>query len=99
MTKWFKKAGDGKKDGGGMGEGEEEEEEEEDEDEWETDSEDPPLDEHAPSYEFRFACAKLLIELDEETGDAIHILEDLLRENDMDPNVWHLLSLAYYSGE
>lgn len=51
-----------------------------------------------PSYEFRFECAKLLLELDSSTEDAIEVLETLVAEDDMDPNVWHMLALAYYSG-
>ncbi|CAG9464242.1 unnamed protein product [Pedinophyceae sp. YPF-701] len=51
-----------------------------------------------PSYEFRFECAKLLLELDSETATAISVLEGLLAEQDMDVNVWYLLTLAYYSG-
>ena len=51
-----------------------------------------------PSYEFRFECAKLLLELDPSTEDAIEVLETLVAEDDMDPNVWHMLGLAYYSG-
>jgi kinesin family protein 5 len=51
-----------------------------------------------PSYEFRFECAKLLLELDEDTDTAVGVLEDLLAENDAVLDVWHLLGLAYYSG-
>lgn len=56
------------------------------------------LDAELPSYEFRFECAKLLLELDDSTEDAIEVLESLVAEDDMDPNAWHMLGLAYYSG-
>lgn len=55
-------------------------------------------EEELPSFEFRFECAKLLLELDESTEAAIDVLEGLLEENDSVPDVWHLAALAYYSG-
>ncbi|GBF92334.1 hypothetical protein Rsub_05536 [Raphidocelis subcapitata] len=55
-------------------------------------------DDGAPSFEFRFEAAKLLLELDESTETAIQVLEGLIAENDAVPHVWHLLALAYYSG-
>ncbi|KAF6265906.1 TPR-like protein [Scenedesmus sp. NREL 46B-D3] len=63
------------------------------EDDWEDEDEDD-----VPSYEFRFECAKMLLELDDSTETAIQVLEDLLAENDSVLDVWHLLGLSYYSG-
>ncbi len=51
-----------------------------------------------PSYEFRFETAKLLLELDVTTETAAEILEELLEENDMVPDVWLLLAVAYRAG-
>ena len=51
-----------------------------------------------PSYEFRFETAKLLLELDVTTETAADILEELLEENDMVPDVWLLLAVAYRAG-
>ncbi|GAX77182.1 hypothetical protein CEUSTIGMA_g4628.t1 [Chlamydomonas eustigma] len=51
-----------------------------------------------PSYEFRFECAKLLLELDDTTDVAIQVLEDLVEEDDCNPHTWHLLGTAYYAG-
>lgn len=51
-----------------------------------------------PSYEFRFETAKLLLELDESVDAASQVLEQLLEENDQDPNVWLLLALCYQGG-
>ena len=71
---------------------------------WLTPSEDNHEEHHEepevelPSYEFRFECAKLLLELEPTTDDAIEVLESLVEEDDSNPHVWHLLSLAYYSG-
>jgi kinesin family protein 5 len=48
-----------------------------------------------PSYEFRFECAKLLIELDDSTDAAAQVLEGLLEENDGVPEVWLLLAVAH----
>lgn len=67
----------------GMADGEEEEEEEERE---------------LPSYEFRFECAKLLLELDDSTEVAIQVLESLVEEDDRNAHTWHLLGMAYYAG-
>ncbi|KAL4424581.1 hypothetical protein ABPG77_009165 [Micractinium sp. CCAP 211/92] len=51
-----------------------------------------------PSYEFRFETAKLLLELDDSVDAASQVLEQLLEENDQDPNVWLLLALCYQGG-
>ena len=51
-----------------------------------------------PSYEFRFETAKLLLELDVTTEAAAEILEELLEENDLVPDVWLLLAVAYRAG-
>lgn len=101
IGRWHNKGGAGAGAGpsGGAQQDEEMAADDDDDDsaEWETEDDDEPED-GLPSFEFRFECAKLLIELDEKTDTAIEILERLVQENDMDPNVWHLLSLAYYSG-
>ena len=55
-------------------------------------------EERTPSYEFRFETAKLLLELDTTTEAAAEILEGLLEENDMVPDVWLLLAVAYRAG-
>eukprot|EP01025_Chloroclados_australasicus_P005991 TRINITY_DN11972_c0_g3_i4.p1 TRINITY_DN11972_c0_g3~~TRINITY_DN11972_c0_g3_i4.p1 ORF type:complete len:367 (-),score=65.55 TRINITY_DN11972_c0_g3_i4:1785-2885(-) len=51
-----------------------------------------------PAYEFRFECAKLLLELEENTDTAIEVLEQLLEEDDRIPHVWQLLAMSYYGG-
>lgn len=52
-----------------------------------------------PSYEFRFECARLLLELDPEAMEtAAAVLEGLLEENDSVPDVWLLLAVAYREG-
>ncbi|KAL4421299.1 hypothetical protein ABPG75_010590 [Micractinium tetrahymenae] len=51
-----------------------------------------------PSYEFRFETAKLLLELDDTVDAASQVLEQLLEENDQDPNVWLLLAMCYQGG-
>ncbi|KAK9819943.1 hypothetical protein WJX72_004200 [[Myrmecia] bisecta] len=64
-----------------------------------------------PSFEFRFETAKLLVELDESTDDAIQILESLLAENDSAPilesllaendsapDVWYLMGMCLHAG-
>ncbi|KAF8071059.1 SPBC16D10.01c [Scenedesmus sp. PABB004] len=69
--------------------------------EWETDEGDDGYDDDddgVPSFEFRFECAKMLLELDSTTDAAVQVLEDLVAENDSVADVWHLLGLAYYSG-
>lgn len=68
-----------------------------DEDE-DADDEEEQGDAMQPSYEFRFECAKLLIELDDSTEVAIQVVEDLVEEDDSNPHTWHLLGLAYYGG-
>ena len=75
-------------------EGDSEEEDNEEEDNEEEDNE----DDRRPSYEFRFETAKLLLELDTTTDAAAEILEELLEENDMVPDVWLLLAVAYRAG-
>ena len=52
------------------------------------------LGEYDVSFEFRFETAKLLLELDENTDEAIDVLEELLEERDNVVDVWHLLALA-----
>jgi hypothetical protein len=56
------------------------------------------VDADLPSYEFRFECAKLLLELDDTTDAAVGVLERLVAEDDSVPDAWHLLGLAYYAG-
>ncbi|KAG1672225.1 hypothetical protein FOA52_002926 [Chlamydomonas sp. UWO 241] len=51
-----------------------------------------------PSYEFRFECAKLLLELSDTTEVAIQVLEEMVEEDDSNPHTWHLLGMAYYGG-
>ncbi len=60
----------------------------------ESDGEDEEDD--IPSFEFRFECAKLLLELDESTETAVGVLSALIEEYDSNPDVWHLLALALY---
>eukprot|EP01024_Parvocaulis_polyphysoides_P039208 TRINITY_DN353_c0_g1_i5.p1 TRINITY_DN353_c0_g1~~TRINITY_DN353_c0_g1_i5.p1 ORF type:complete len:356 (-),score=90.09 TRINITY_DN353_c0_g1_i5:963-2030(-) len=91
MEKWLKtKPTQMAGDGDGVVEQTEEQEEEDDEDEEEA--------VQMPSYEFRFECAKLLLELDDSTDAAIQVLEGLLREDDRVPHVWQLLAMSYYGG-
>jgi hypothetical protein len=52
------------------------------------------MGEYDVSFEFRFETAKLLLELDENTDEAIDVLEELLDERDGVIDVWHLLALA-----
>ena len=52
------------------------------------------LGEYDVSFEFRFETAKLLLELDTSTDEAIDVLEELLEERDDVVDVWHLLALA-----
>ena len=52
------------------------------------------MGEYDVSFEFRFETAKLLLELDENTDEAIDVLEELLEERDGVVDVWHLLALA-----
>lgn len=75
-------------------EGEEQNNEGEEQNSEENDENDDAL----PSYEFRFETAKLLLELDTTTDTAAEILEELLEENDMVPDVWLLLAVAYRAG-
>lgn len=70
------------------------EEDEDEEMEWDSDDEGQLM----PSYEFRFEAAKLLLELDESVETASQVLEQLLEENDQDPNVWLLLALCCQGG-
>ncbi len=72
--------------------------EEEEEDDDEEGGPDGLFDEDLPSYEFRFECAKLLLELDDSTAAAIQVLEDMVEEDDSNPHTWHLLGMAYYAG-
>jgi len=44
----------------------------------ESEEEDMQEDLATPSFEFRFECAKLLIELDETTESAVHVSSPLL---------------------
>jgi kinesin family protein 5 len=53
--------------------------------------------EEPPSYEFRFECAKLLLELDDTTDAAIQVLEDLLQVRSRAPGaawLWRHACLA-----
>jgi len=58
--------------------------------------EEAPLPEGAPSFEFRFEAAKLLLDLDSSTDTALRILSGLLLESDTVVDVWYLLSLAHH---
>ena len=71
-----------------------------DDDDDDDEAEDIDVDDEdrTPSYEFRFETAKLLLELDTTTEAAAEILEGLLEENDMVPDVWLLLAVAYRAG-
>ena len=84
MRLWFRE--DRGVDEDGMIEEEVEEEAEEDD------------ERNLPSYEFRFECAKLLLELDDSTEEAIQVLEALVEEDDRNGHTWHLLGMAYYAG-
>eukprot|EP00002_Diphylleia_rotans_P021566 TRINITY_DN4196_c0_g1_i2.p1 TRINITY_DN4196_c0_g1~~TRINITY_DN4196_c0_g1_i2.p1 ORF type:complete len:414 (+),score=98.99 TRINITY_DN4196_c0_g1_i2:46-1287(+) len=58
---------------------------------------DPDADEKLkvmPSFPSRINSAKLLMEL-EQYPLAIDILDDLLEEDDMVPDIWHLMGVAY----
>eukprot|EP01023_Acetabularia_acetabulum_P012665 TRINITY_DN1593_c0_g2_i1.p2 TRINITY_DN1593_c0_g2~~TRINITY_DN1593_c0_g2_i1.p2 ORF type:complete len:365 (+),score=89.46 TRINITY_DN1593_c0_g2_i1:162-1256(+) len=94
MGKWFKGkprkiAGDGER---------QKKEEEEEEEEVNDDDDDDEVAIQQPSYEFRFECAKLLLELDDNTDTVIQVLEGLLREDERVPHVWQLLAMSYYGG-
>lgn len=77
-----------------MDEQQQQQEEGSEEEEWDDEEDEDDM----PSCEFRFECAKMLLELDDTTETAIQVLEDLLAENDSVLDVWHLLGLSYYSG-
>jgi kinesin family protein 5 len=48
-----------------------------------------------PSFEFRFETAKLIMELEEDASEAIHILDELLAEDDASLDVWFLMTLCH----
>jgi hypothetical protein len=56
-----------------------------------------PNDEKMPSYEFRVATSKLLLEL-QEWDWAQELLQSLLEEEDSVAEVWYLLSFAFVNG-
>ncbi|KAI3423950.1 hypothetical protein D9Q98_009784 [Chlorella vulgaris] len=87
----------GKASGGGEDAGDSSGSEEEDMDVSDSDDESDEGD-LMPSYEFRFETAKLLLELDDTVEVACQVLEQLLDENDSDPNVWLLLAMCCQGG-
>eukprot|EP01122_Echinamoeba_exundans_P000655 TRINITY_DN1057_c0_g1_i4.p1 TRINITY_DN1057_c0_g1~~TRINITY_DN1057_c0_g1_i4.p1 ORF type:complete len:266 (+),score=78.00 TRINITY_DN1057_c0_g1_i4:439-1236(+) len=56
-----------------------------------------PTDDKMPSYEFRVATSKLLLEL-QEWEWAQELLQTMLEEEDSIAEVWYLLSFAYVNG-
>lgn len=56
-----------------------------------------PQDANMPSFEFRVATSKLLLEL-KEWDWAQELLQSLLEEEDSIAEVWYLLSFAFVNG-
>lgn len=56
-----------------------------------------PSDDKMPSFEFRVASSKLLLELHEWEW-AQELLQSLLEEEDSIAEVWYLLSFAFVNG-
>ena len=107
MLLWYKKEDDGDDD-----DDDDDNEEDEDEDEEMGEGEgrrkaagaaggmeEEEEEDEGPSHEFRFECCKLLLELDESTDVVVDVLEGLVEEDDSNPDVWHMLGLAYYAGQ